>query len=192
MNQPLNIKIRLLAACCHLSGLSWVAIFSSTLLDIFFSALLDPQSSLASEIVRFTSLLTPLLFCVPFIICLLTRNIHDFVYRSGLKALNYYFSIILYGICWQILMLIGLGIALFYALPNLGNIGTSAPGTTAPDEVKFLLSIFDRLFWVASNPQYLLLAHTLNISIAAFFTAGGKVFSYPLTIPFFRSANLSK
>ncbi len=164
------------------SGLSWVAIFSSTFLD-------PSKSYLASEIVRSTSALAPILFCVPFIICLLTRNIHDFVYRSGLKVLNYHLSIILYGICWQILMLIGLGIALFYALPNIGNIGTSRPGTTAPAEVKFLLSIFDKLFGVASNShnaQYLLLIHTLNISIAAFLSLRGKVFSYPLTIPFFR------
>ncbi len=181
MNQLLNRKIRLLAACCHLSGLSWVIILCLKSID-------RSNSYLDTGIVGLTLALTPILLFSPLMIWLLTKNIHDFVDRSGRKALNYHCSIILYGICLTFIMVISFGIAMFYAAPGLARIGSSAPlTTTGTDEFNFFASITAGLYWVASNPQYLLLIHTINISIAAFFTLRGKVFSYPLAIPFFRN-----
>jgi uncharacterized Tic20 family protein len=182
MDPLLPVRTRFLAACCHLSGLSWIVIFYSISSDRF-------NSYLGTGIAGVISALIPLLLSAPLTIWLLTKNIHDFIDRSGRKALNYHCSIVLYGICLLFVMGISFGMLLFYAAPNIGNIGTSAPGTIAPpDRVNFFSSIFDRLYWVVSNLQYLLLIHTLNISIAAFFTLRGKVFSYPLAMPFFRNS----
>jgi hypothetical protein len=82
---------------------------------------------------------------------------------------------------------ISFGMALFFAAPNIVRVGTSAPSAPGADNANFFLSIFSRLWGVASNLQYLSLIHAMNISIAAFFTLRGNVFSYPLAIPFFRS-----
>jgi uncharacterized Tic20 family protein len=177
MNQLLPVKIRLVAACCHLSGLSWIAIFYSISSD---RSKLYPLS----EIVNFISTLAPILFFVPLIIWLFAKNIHDFIDRSGRKALNYHCSMLLYCTCLLFVMGISCGVAVIFGAGNIGNNNFSRKGN-AP-EVEIFSSIFLGLFWIASNPQYLFIIHGMNVSIAAFFTLQGKVFFYPLAIPFFR------
>jgi uncharacterized Tic20 family protein len=183
MDRILPIKIRLLAACCHLSGLSWIAIFYSILF-------LDSRSKFypGSEIAGFMLALSPILVFVPLLTWLFTRNIHDFVDRSGRKALNYHLSVLLYITCLLFVMVISFGAVLLYIAMNASNILNPSPRPpVGTDEGNFFSSILTGLLWVASNPQYLSLIHAMNISIAVFFTLRGKVFSYPLAIPFFRS-----
>jgi uncharacterized Tic20 family protein len=177
MDQPLSRRVRLIAVCCHISGLIPFAFFYITSLE-------PPQSDLDSQTFSSTSPLTPIILLAPFIVWALTKKIHDFVDRSGQKALNYYCSIALYGMFLGLIMVICFILAMFYW------IGSNAPpANSTADEFNFFSSISSGIWRFSSSP-YLLLFHTLNISIASFFALRGRVFSYPLAIPFFRSPKI--
>jgi uncharacterized Tic20 family protein len=177
MNEVLPIKIRLLAAWCHLSGLAWVGTFY-----LFYYN--QGKSQVASE--EFNRILAAamLLLLVPFLSWRFTKRIHDFIDRSGQKLFNYHLSIIIY-----LLVLLGIFIlSCFAMLPFIGAISLNPNSTNSSPIVTIIGSILSGCIWLATNPHVLTIGYTVEIIIAAFYTWQGKIFSYPLAINFLNSS----
>ena len=89
MMNSLPIRVRLLAALCHLAGLTWIAAF---VIMIQLQAMTELQNQLLP-------LLLILTISLPLLLWIFTRRVHDFVDKNGKEVVNTMLSILLYAAC---------------------------------------------------------------------------------------------
>jgi uncharacterized Tic20 family protein len=179
MNEILPIKIRFLAACCHLSGLAWIG-------DFYLISSNVSHAHPNSDIFNYLLALSVFLFLLPLLIWSFIKNTHDFVDRSGRKALNYHLSILFYIICLFFVAMFSCFVTLGFG--SLSGLSSSAYSVRNNDPNFKLISLISQGLWqLVTNPHFLTSIHAIDISIATFYTLKGNIFSYPLTIHFLKN-----
>jgi uncharacterized Tic20 family protein len=141
MINPLPLRVRLLAAICHLSGMLWILaaiIYIGMLLSSGLGFGADGNYSKPIPAWYGKSLI--LIFCLPMLLWLLTRRAHDFVNRAATEVLNGQLSVLLYCIFILPFMVIACGVAVSLA-DQLGIHGTEYLGCFLPIGIVIYLAI---------------------------------------------------
>jgi uncharacterized Tic20 family protein len=174
MNEILPSKIRFLAAYCHLSGLAWIG-------DFYLVSANISHAQPNSDVFNYLLALSVFLFLLPLLIWSFIKKTHDFVDRSGRKALNYHLSILFYILCMLSVMAMTCGIMIPAVSSGLSGQPRHDPISNTAGFIFLILSA------ILSNIQYFIPIHAISIFVATFYTLRGEIFSYPLTIPFLKN-----
>lgn len=160
MSGQLDLKIRLLAMCCHLSGLICIPAL----------AIYVPMLGLGATGSKIVALVLP--WMIPTIFWLAARQSHPFVDLAGRTTVNEVLSVFLVGLCL-------IPIQMFLLEKGLKGIGVSSGSSLSNAEsvvmfVAFVLTI------VISITHFCL---SINAALHAY---KGEVYSYPVTIDFIK------
>jgi uncharacterized Tic20 family protein len=174
MKELLPLKIRSIAACCHLSAAIWLGIFYVIGANNWLSVRTFTHISNLAIVMLF------LFGTIPLLVWLLLRNVDDFVDLSGRKVVAYHCSLIVYALCLLAIYFYAWLLFLFFLPANM-----SASVTTNSQPI---LKVID-FIWrsgdaIVTYYPAIVCIHTLNLGIATVKTLQGKVFLYPLTIAF--------
>lgn len=174
MNNSLSQEIRYRAMWCHLSGLTWLFIKPIGFLFLYGFTLLHlryPALDILSIIWRVAELI--LLFLIPSAVWLFNRRLHPFVDLAGKATINFLLTITV-----QIASLMLLGI--FIILTTCGVFSKGVANGT----INILLVTFAVI--VVIPILLILLTHIATTIYAAFRAHKGEVYTYPMTIKFFK------
>jgi uncharacterized Tic20 family protein len=174
MNNSLSPEIRSRAMWCHLSGLTWLFLKLIGLLFFYVFSLLQLRDPFLGSLLMLwpgVDLILP--FLVPSAVWLLNRRIHPFVDLAGKATLN-----VLLTMTVQISSLVLLGIFMLLTTCGMMSKGVSSATTNG------LLVTFSLI--VALPILLILLTHIATTIYAAFRAQKGEVYSYPMTIKFFK------
>jgi uncharacterized protein len=175
MNNLLSQKIRYRAMWCHLSGLTWLLLkIVSPLLFYAFSLLSSSSSSVAGNLFGLwviANLLLP--FIIPISFWRINRRLHPFVDLAGKATVNFFLTISL-----QIFGLMLLGAFM------LGTTCGVLPKIVSNDTIGILLFTFAAI--VVLPILLILIFHIAATIYAAFRAYKGEVYTYPMTIKFFK------
>jgi uncharacterized Tic20 family protein len=116
MIDPLPLRVRLLAAICHLSGMLWMPALLLCVIDFLGSAWGADGNHGELRPAWYVWLLSVLFLLLPMLFWLLTRGVlHDFVDRAAREVINGQLSVLLYCIFLLPFMVMACGIAVAFA-----------------------------------------------------------------------------
>jgi uncharacterized Tic20 family protein len=174
MNNSLSQEIRYRAMWCHLSGLTWLFIKPIGLLLLYGFTLLHLGDSVFGNMLilwKVADLILP--FLIPSAVWLFNRRLHPFVDLAGKATVNFLLTITV-----QIASLMLLGI--FMILTTCGVF----PKSILNGNIYILLVTFAVI--VVIPILLILLTHIATTIYAAFRAYKGEVYTYPMTIKFFK------
>jgi uncharacterized protein len=174
MNNSLSQEIRYRAMWCHLSGLTWLFIKPIGLLLLYGFTLLHLGDSVFGSMLilwNVADLILP--FLIPIAVWRFNRRLHPFVDLAGKATVNFLFTITV-----QIVSLILLGT--FMLLTTCGVFSKGVANGT----INILLLTFAAI--VIIPILLILLTHIATTIYAAFRARKGEVYTYPMTIKFFK------